>query len=92
MSRKPALAYGMASHLLFLAVFLDAVGFVGDLPVARSIDSGPGSPFWSAVPGRRSPARQSRPPLTGVDLAANPIAPVDFPLRESSHNAWPRTV
>ncbi len=50
MSRILALAYGVASYLLFLAVFLYAVGFVGNLPVPKSIDSGPtGPPLVAAL-------------------------------------------
>jgi protein-S-isoprenylcysteine O-methyltransferase Ste14 len=41
MNRILAIAYGVASYLLFLASFLYAVGFVGNLLIPKSIDSGP---------------------------------------------------
>jgi protein-S-isoprenylcysteine O-methyltransferase Ste14 len=44
MGRTFALAYGVASYLVFLASFVYAIGFVGNLLVPKSIDSGVGGP------------------------------------------------
>ncbi len=40
MKRILAVAYGVASYLAFLAAFLYAVGFVGNLLVPKCIDVG----------------------------------------------------
>jgi protein-S-isoprenylcysteine O-methyltransferase Ste14 len=48
MNRILTLAYGVASYLVFLASFLYAIGFVGNLLVPKSIDSGSGGPMLTA--------------------------------------------
>jgi protein-S-isoprenylcysteine O-methyltransferase Ste14 len=49
MSRILALAYGVASYLAFLAAFLYAVGFLGNLLVPKAIDSGPNGSLPASV-------------------------------------------
>jgi len=44
-----ALAYGAVSYVVFLAVFLYAIAFVGNLGVPRSVDVGPAAPFLEAL-------------------------------------------
>ena len=49
MGRVLAFAYGVVSYLVFLATFLYAIGFVGNLVVPKSVDSGNATPFTQAL-------------------------------------------
>jgi protein-S-isoprenylcysteine O-methyltransferase Ste14 len=49
MSRFLAVAYGTVSYLIFLASFVYAIGFVGDIAVPRSVDHGITAPMGQAV-------------------------------------------
>jgi protein-S-isoprenylcysteine O-methyltransferase Ste14 len=49
MNRALVVAYGVASYLACLGAFLYAVGFVENVAVPRSIDSGPRVPTFAAV-------------------------------------------
>jgi methanethiol S-methyltransferase len=49
MSRYLTVSYGAVSYLVFLAAFLYAIGFVGDIAVPRSVDHGIAGPTGQAV-------------------------------------------
>ena len=44
-----AVAYGLAAYLFFLATFLYAIGFVGNVFVPKAIDSGPAGPWLPSL-------------------------------------------
>lgn len=49
MKKRFALIYGIVCYLLATAVFLYFIGFVGDIVVPKTIDSGTTSPIWQSV-------------------------------------------
>jgi protein-S-isoprenylcysteine O-methyltransferase Ste14 len=49
MGKSIAFIYGIIAYVVFLIAFLYAIGFVGNLFVPKSIDSGTESTFWSSV-------------------------------------------
>jgi len=44
-----AASYGAVVYLIFLATFLYAIAFVGDLPVPKTVDSGAPGNLWTAL-------------------------------------------
>ena len=49
MSRIAYLLYGLVAYFLFLAAFLYAIGFVGNLHVPKGIDDGTVGPLWTSI-------------------------------------------
>lgn len=49
LARITAFAYGLVCYLVFFGTFLYAIGFIGNLIVPKSIDSGPEGPLAEAL-------------------------------------------
>lgn len=49
MGKLVQMAYALVAYVIFLGAFLYAIGFVGDLVVPKTIDSGPATPLPAAL-------------------------------------------
>ena len=49
MSRVTVFVYGVICYLIFFGTFLYAIGFIGNIAVPKSMDSGAETPFMEAL-------------------------------------------
>src|SRR6266851_4545606 len=49
MSRLTVFVYGVVCYLIFFGTFLYAIGFIGNIAVPKSMDSGADAPFLEAL-------------------------------------------